>query len=333
MRWHTADHLAQDRSDGYPRPRVLADRSFWLHVRRPLVTCALRGHKPVVDGTAGIGRLPGLRWVCCDRCGTRPQPQGRLDAELYEIGEPWPGEPRGGAGQAPGAVWPRHDGVIGGELIIGRCLNIGAAVKVGSAASDHMLAGHLTMGRIGGLYLHAERFGTWLQRRLNRGGCESRVTQVYLFERRLWWQVWQPSDSWTMGTPRWRNGNVMVNPADLLWGEKRYTYRDASEWTETMVAVSPGESYPVRMKLQREHHGRRGRRQAVRWVVACESPGAGIPHRDKPGREGLNGWAVPVPDEDVDAGLWREAAVAATMVKIAGLRAQYGYQTAEVRHC
>ena len=57
------------------QPGTLINRGFWLnHIPRPLITCRILGHKPVVDGTKGFHDRPGARWVCCDRCGTRPSP-------------------------------------------------------------------------------------------------------------------------------------------------------------------------------------------------------------------------------------------------------------------
>ena len=87
MRWHTVDY-AKDHEGG---PWTLLSRGFRLHdVPRLMLLCRLLGHRPVVDGYGPTG--PGLhaaRWVVCDRCGVRPDPQGALDPEHWSVGQPY----------------------------------------------------------------------------------------------------------------------------------------------------------------------------------------------------------------------------------------------------
>src|SRR3954469_3892605 len=87
MRTYSVDY-----SNDRPDPRCLINRGFWVHdVPRLIPLCRLFGHKPVVDGTKGVGTSEPSRWVACDRCGLRTQPQGCLDPGQWNIGDPYTG--------------------------------------------------------------------------------------------------------------------------------------------------------------------------------------------------------------------------------------------------
>lgn len=191
MRFHSTDYR-KDRE----RRGVLLNRGFWFWLPRPLATCRILGHRPVVDGTAGLGGRPGARWVCCDRCGVRPEPQGSLDPAAWSRGDAFDLRvPADGVVRAHGA-WPEHpEGVFGGQLILGRTSSCGISVKVGNAGSEHTLAGHISLPFPAALYLHTEQFGTWLQRRLVPDGYESRVIEAAVHDKRLWWRLWVLRDS------------------------------------------------------------------------------------------------------------------------------------------
>lgn len=328
---HSVDYLARDQRDGSERHGVLVHRGFWLYLRRPLVTCAVLGHVPVIDGTGPLGRTAGYRWVCCDRCGERPEPQGSLDPALWDIGDTWPGpdtDMRGGVLAGPGSFARRHHGVLGGEVIVGRSHQAGISVKVGNAGSEHTLAGHVALGRAGTLYLHTERFGTWLQRRLNPRGYESMVTEVHVHNRRLWWQLWHPRDSWTKGTPRWRHGSAKLDPRDIVWGERRYSYEPHGEPVTREVRMAPDEAYQVTMQLQRVSYGRPGRRQVLTWSADCEHE-PGIPTKPHGGE--MTGWGVPVTSGGT--AMWPIEAALASASKVAKLRARYGWPAPVMGDC
>jgi hypothetical protein len=331
--WYGTDYLRRDREDTRKRPGVLADRGFWLHLPRPMVACRLLGHRPVADGTEPFReRRPAHMWVACDRCALRPAPQGSLDPMVWEMGMradlaelSAPGAP--GVLSAPGP-WPAtEDGVIGAELIIGRSPSAGISVKVGNKGSEHTLAGHITMGPVGGLYLHTERIGSWFQRRLVPRGYESMATEVHVGDGRLRWQLWHPRDSWTRGTPWWRHGSVRLDPRDVAWGEKRYSYADTGQVATMAVSAAPGEVHQVHMKLRRQSHGRPGRRQSLSWTVDCRSE-PGIPTEHHGGE--MTGWAVELAGDAAASPNWAGHAATACSAKIAGIRLRNGYVPAPV---
>src|SRR5262245_12335266 len=90
MWWQSIDYLKRD---GRQRG-MLVHRGIWLHdVPRLMLWCRLRGHKPVIDGN-GPDRPDGgaRRWVVCDRCGVRPDPQGNLPAKRFDVGQRYTGD-------------------------------------------------------------------------------------------------------------------------------------------------------------------------------------------------------------------------------------------------
>jgi hypothetical protein len=318
MRFHSVDY----RKDRHGETG-LVNRGFWFYLPRPLVTCRVLGHKPVVDGTDGFRGRPGYRWVCCDRCGVRPEPQGSLDPAAWDSGDAVDlVGTLDGVMQPPGG-WPeRTEGVLGGQLVIGRKGGCGISAKVGNAGSEHTLAGHVAVPFLGALYLHTERFGTWLQRRLVPEGYESRVTEASVYDRHLSWRLWVLRDSGSR--QGWRAGYVKIDPRDILLGEKRYSYETVGEPATVTVTLPEGDSYPVTVKLRRQSFGRPGGRKKLAWTADCRHD-PGIPHRDG-WKDGLVGWAVPVSDDAVEAGRWAQEAAAACVVKVTGLRIRYGWK-------
>lgn len=301
---------------------ALVDRGFWWYLPRLMPVCRVLGHKPVVDGTEGFNGRPGHRWVICDRCGVRPMPQGDLSAALWDIGDPFPDlHATLGVDQQPGG-WPASpEGTIGGQLIIGGRVTAGAEFKVGNKGSEHVLAGNACIPFVGGLYLHTEGFGTWLQRRLNPAGHDSMVTGFHVHDGRLYWQLWAKRDN---GPRNWRDRSARIDPRDILLGERRYAYTDVSDPEPVTLLMPDGGQHVVTMTLQQQAYGRDHGRQRGSWVVHCECD-AGIPDRnDRDG--GLTGWAVPVSDTAVDAGMWQQEAAAASVVKVTGMRIRYGYR-------
>lgn len=319
LRWHSADYRTRD---GGGVRGALADRGFWLHLTRPLLACQLAGHRPVVDGTEPLGTYPAHRWVCCDRCGIRPEPQGDLDPAIWSIGDRIDLATRIGIRRRPGG-WPaRAEGVIGGQVIVGGRTTLGASVKVGNKGSEHVLAAHACVPWLGGLYLHTEGFGTWVQRRLNPAGYESRVTSLEVHAGRVWWRVWAPRDSGP--APRWQDGSLRIDPRDIALGERRYTYTPAGGPVTGALRDLDGAAYEYTATLNRQACGRRHGRARLSWSVSFDLPAAGIPYQ--PGKSGMTGWSVPVDDQAVAAGMWLDAAIAASIAKVTGLRIRYEYK-------
>jgi hypothetical protein len=324
MYWHSTDYKAR----GGDVRGALVNRGFWAHLPRLTLACRLTGHVPVVDGTQGLNGRPGSRWVCCDRCGIRPDPQGSLDASEWSIGDRIDlNSPVKDAPGGPG-TWPATpEGTIGVQLIIGGRVTAGVGVKVGNAGSEHVLAANACVPFLGGLYLHTEGFGTGIQRRLNPVGYDSKVIDFSVHDGSAWWRLWARRDDGGHSLPLWRDGHARIDPRDILLGERRYTYTDVGGKEPITLRMPDGGEHQVTMQLQRQSHGRAKGRKRESWTVDCDCR-AGIPERgDRDG--GLTGWSVPVSDRAVEAGAWQQEAVAASIVKITEIRIRYGYKAAE----
>jgi hypothetical protein len=200
-------------------------------------------------------------------------------------------------------------------------------VKVGNGASEHTLAAHLYLSPLFGIAVHTERFGTGVQRRLNPTGYHSRVIEVSTTPGHLYWRLWVKRDEWSRATPKWRDGNIRVDPRDILLGEKRYSYEKINEPITAIVRMPHGDDHEVTLQLERQRHGRkRGLRPRESWVVDW-SASPGIP--TKPGGHGgVYGSAVKVSDREATDGTWPAAAAAAVAVDLTRDRARYGYAPA-----
>ncbi len=89
VRTYLVNYRRRDKDDGRAANPVHV-AAFVREVPRVAVWCRLFGHRSVVDGTKTI--TPGHRWVVCDRCGERPEPQGSLDPTVWNIGDRYTGE-------------------------------------------------------------------------------------------------------------------------------------------------------------------------------------------------------------------------------------------------
>lgn len=341
MHFHTVNY-AKDHARRRGRGR-LAHRGYWLSdVPRPLLLCRLLGHRPVVDGTQGHGDRPGHRWVVCDRCGTRPDPQGSLDPAL-PIGSRYTGPwlnatpdrtnfkdaagPREEHRQLPGP-WPgRPTGALGAELVVGRSyerLGFAWEIKVGNCGSEHTLAAHIRLDPLFALHLHTETFGTWLQRRLNPAGYQSRVTGLHVGDGRLRWQLWSKRDEYSRTDPWWQHGSIRIDPRDLLLGPRRYDYEPIGEPRTATVRMPHGDDHEVTLKLERRTHGRRNRRKFDAWTVDW-SARRGIPTKPH-SRGGIYGSGVTVSADAVNEGTWPTEACAAIAAALTTDRTSNGYQ-------
>jgi len=336
MHRHTYDY----RKEGH-KPGLLVDRGFWLTLPRPLIACRLLGHRPIVDGCGSTNDQ--YRWVACDRCGIRPEPQGTLDPARFNVGDPWTGLHQDDGdlnaglralqkvGGAPGP-WPRRgssnrEGTLGGQLILGKSHpGWSAEVKIGNMGSEHTLAAHLHLHPFGAIYLHTERFGTWLQRRLNPTGYESRVTGISISLGHLSWTLWAKRNESSRSDPWWMRGRINLDPRDRLLGPSRYTYEDIGGPVTTTVRMPHGDDHQVVLKLQRCDHGRR-RRRFHSWTVdwTCW---AGIGTK-APSRGRIMGSGVTVSAASVTAGSWPAEAALAIATMITAERTKYGYRAAD----
>lgn len=336
----------------------LVSVGFWVHdLPRLLILCRLFGHKPVVDGvgdpTAEHHRRGHVaRWVCCDRCGARPDPQGNLDPATATIDRPYRG-PHGGqqpdlskttrayleshpdepVHYPPGPWGPMPTGTVGGQLVIGGGLGgIGFDVKVGNAGSEHTLAASLRFGWLGTLYLHTERIGTWLQRRLNPVGYDSREIGLDVGLTRIEWKLWAKRDHSSRDDPWWMAGRIRINLLDRLLGPKRYSYENVGDPVAATVRMPHGDDHPVTLKLQRRTLGRKRGRRRLAWCVDWNTA-PGIPTRNTD-RGRIQGSGVEIPDgigrRDHDDpwhhDQWVPVACAAIATSMTELRARNGYQ-------
>jgi hypothetical protein len=341
MRWFTADHLAQ-----HPRGQragTLVDRGFWLDdVPRFIPRCRLLGHRPVVDGTLELRPgQPGCRWVCCDRCGLRPDPQGSLDPVTWNIGDrytgPWrPALPHlqpyrreelsslKGRTYAPGP-WPTTPkGEIGGQLIIGRALGgAGIELKIGCAGSEHTLAGSLRLHRLGALHLHTQGFGQWLQRRLIPTGYDSRVIEINVSAMTLQWRLWANRNELSNDTPRWRDGRVSLDLRDWLWGTSTLQIEKVGEPCPASMRLPEGDEHEVTLQLKRwvVRRPRRSRSFEETWEVTWRCAEGVSFHCSESSRGSIiHGAQEFVSKEAVDAGTWPIEAVASMITRIAEQR-------------
>jgi hypothetical protein len=292
MRFHSIDRNSGEDH----QPSLLLSRTFWISgVPRLIPLCRLLGHKPVVDGTDSP-----CRWVACDRCGMRADPQGNLDPDQWDIGQTYTGPltptkplsktvtqqlARRGIKPArsgqPGPFPAQPVGTVGGEIHIGKSKwrTVGIDFKVGNCGSEQVLAASLRIGPLGSLYLHTEDHGRWLQRRLNPTGYQSRETGLSYYSGRLSWQLWARRDEHRATDPKWMSGSLSIDPRDHLLGPRRNRKISETERVPAVVYMPEGDTHHVTVHLEKWESRRHRGRAATYWMAQwdCE---AGIPVRN-----------------------------------------------------
>jgi hypothetical protein len=286
-----------DRNSGDDRqPGLAVSRTFWVSdVPRLIPLCRILGHKPVVDGTA-----TPCRWVACDRCGVRADPQGNLDPAQWDIGQPYTGPvhtapplapivrrqlARKGIQPAhagePGPIPTRPVGTVGGEIHVGKSKwrSVGVDFKVGNMGSEQVLAASLRLGPLGSLYLHTEDHGRWLQRRLNATGYQSRETGLSYYRGRLSWQIWAKRDEWSKTDPKWMHGSVPIDPRHYLYGPTRNRKVAETEKVPAVVRMPEGDTYDVLVHLEKWETRRTRGRARTYWTAQWDCKD-GIPVRN-----------------------------------------------------
>ena len=340
--------FAIDRAKDRPDPRVLLHRSYYLSsVPRLMALCRLLGHKPVIDGydsQYGPEEQRRRRWVACDRCGVRPSPQGHLDPDQWHLGQRYPGPftgrhmPEQAARQlakrgiipkpstAPGP-WPTDPtGDLGAELVIGRSHSIGADIKIGNPGSEHVLAGHIGLGPLGALYVHTERFGQFIQRRLNPTGHESRVTGVSIYDGQLSWKLWAKRDEWSKTDPKWMHGSISIDPLDYLYGPQKNHKVSETERVPAVVRMPEGDTHDVTVHLEKWETRRTRGRARTYWLAQWDCK-KGIPVRnhDWKGDETFScSWGIEGVTPDTPR--WPLILAAKAAEQCTRDRARYGYR-------
>ena len=347
MYFHTVDR-AKDRPD----PRVLLHRSYYANnVPRLMPLCRLLGHKAVVDGydsKYGPTENRRRRWVVCDRCGTRPEPQGHLDPDQWPLDAPYTGPftgkpfPKQAAHQLamrgiiprppknPGP-WPTTStGDLSAELVIGRSHSIGADVKVGNPGSENALAAHIGLGPLGALYLSTGRFGTCVQRRLNNHSYESRETGFSIHNGRLWWNVWARRDEHRASDPKWMRGTVHIDPRHHILGPAKNHKISETERVPVTVYMPEGDTHDVLVHLEQwERRRTRGGRTRTYWMAQWDSKD-GIPVRNHDWK-GDNTYSCSwmVKGVTPDNSRWPYIIAAKAAEQCTRDRAHYGYRAPE----
>lgn len=311
------------KQDG-PTPGMLVHRAFHaMYLPRLMPVCRLLGHKPVVDGTEGYSnglgyKRRGSRWVCCDRCGTRAETRNTLDPDEWGIRKPYTGELFG--------PWAHATGGLSAEVVVGKNIP-GASVSlaVGSAGDDNTLAAHVRLSPLGAVYVHTERFGTWLQRRLNPTGYDTRVTELGVGDGRLYWRVWAKRGESSRDTPRWRDGSVVIDPRERLWGPVLRSFEKVGDPVQAVVRMPEGDEHEVTLCLERERIGRKRGAGKLSWSVDW-STRKGIPVEPDSWKGGVSASGVDVSDAAVEHGRWVEDACAAIVVQVSAMRTRYGWR-------
>lgn len=341
-----------DRLKDRPDPRVLLHRSYYASsLPRLIPRCRLFGHKPVVDGydsQYGPQEHRRRRWVCCDRCGVRPEPQGNLDPDQWQLGQLYTGPTTTARRLSPAVVrqlarkgitprestepgtWPTDpEGALGAELVIGHSHSIGADIKVGNPGSEHVLAGHIGLGPLGALYLHTERYGTWVQRRLNPSGHQSREVGFSIYHGRLSWQMWAKRDEHSASDPKWMRGSIPIDPRHHILGPRRNRKVATTEDVPAVVRMPEGDTHEVTVRLE-QWESRRTRGRATTYWTAQWDCKAGIPVRnhDWKGDETFScAWGIKgvTPDNS----RWPHIVAAAAAEQCTRDRARYDYRAPE----
>jgi len=328
--------------------RSLMDRGFFLHgLPRLILLCRLFGHRPTVDGyNSRYGREEDrrARWVICGRCGLRPEPQGMVDPDDWDLGQRYTGEftrtrppsptvakklaERGLAvpqTRLPGP-WPKNPtSAIGAQVIIGRANFISAQVKVGSRISEQCLAANLSLGPIGAIYVHTEEHGRFIQHLLNPGralSTESRETGISFWRGRLEWKLWAPRDTHSKTDPWWMRGSIPIDPRHYLFGKVTNRKVSATEKMPATVRMPEGDSYDVAVRLEQWSIGRQRGRRRDHWTAEWEYK-PGIPYRN--GDSYFSG-NHPIHHVTADTPRWPDLVAQSVADHITRDRARYNYE-------
>jgi hypothetical protein len=310
IRTHTVDYSKDRGAGGW------INRGFWVHgLPRLMPMCRLFGHRPVIDGYDSKYSDERARWVACDRCGLRTSDRRSDGAPALDSSYSGP------------TTWDEAVGVFGGQLVlIGAHTGVSVEVKLGNMGSEHTLAGHVHLGKLGALYLHTEKFGTGLIRRFNRRSYESRVIGFNLSDGRFSGKVWAKRDSWSKTDPRWQQWSFQIDPRTILFGPKRYGYTDHGAPVEAVVRMPHGDDYPVKLQLQRQTFGRQKlKRKRLSWCVDWNTVGGGIPTKNT-GRGRVSGSGVNVSDAAATDGGWEAEACVAIAAQMTKDRNRYGFE-------
>lgn len=342
-----------DYSKDRPDPRVLLNRGYFCSgLPRLILLCRLFGHRPVVDGYDSQYGTPEdrrARWVICRRCGIRPDPQGWLNPDDWNLGQRYTGQftvqkplspvvakqlaregitPSRPRVALPGS-WPKNPAsTVGAQVIIGRSNFLSAGLKVGSRSSEQCLAANISLGPLGAIYIHTEDHGRFLQHLLNGDqdlSTESREIGIDFHRGRVEWNLWAKRDSGSRDDPWWMRGGFHIDPRHYLLGKKTCVTEELSEKTPATITLQDGLSYLVQVRLERWTYGRIRGKKTIRYEVTWDCRN-GIPIRFD--RENY-GSSVTISGNGLENGQWVQEARAAIAANIAATRTRYDYHAPE----
>jgi hypothetical protein len=341
MRRQTVDY-SKDRPDA----RTLLNRGYFLSgLPRLILGCRLLGHRPVVDGyNSEYGGKEQVRWVICDRCGIRPEPQGHLDPDQWNLGQCYtgpfnPSQPMSPAVRKqlisrglddgirlPGA-WPaKPTGDIGAQLVIGRTFGTSIDFKVGNPGSEQCLAAHISIKPIGALYVHTEDHGQWIQRRLNATKYESRETGLRLGNGCIEWRIWASRNHSKRSDPWWMRGSLHIDPRHYLFGPYTCEYTKVGDKVTAAVSLDDGTEHVVTLRLERYVRGRKRQKKTTKWLANWATVGDGIPISFD---RHVSDCDVSVDPAAATDGRWAQEAPAQIAAWVTARRAACGYQPTE----
>lgn len=149
---------------------------------------------------------------------------------------------------------------------------------VGNAGSETPWDGHLNV--LGSAFYWGISPGRDLAQKLTtnkKHKYDGRDISLRLSDRRAYFKLWAPSDRWERGEmARWRDSSFRISPADILFGAKRYSYKDLS--IARMEIDLPEGSYPVIVKVQEQTLARTKSKRVIekKLILDVEAP-KGIP--------------------------------------------------------
>jgi len=86
---------------------------------------------------------------------------------------------------------------------------------------------------------------------------DERECGLDIFYWRIWVKPWCKLNRWNSADPWWKRGfNVPINPLDILFGERRYHYKNISDWKDIEVPMIEG-SYQAKYKVLERSYGRK----------------------------------------------------------------------------
>jgi hypothetical protein len=212
---------------------------------------------------------------------------------------------------------------LGAQLVVGKPKpEASVRLHFGGLHSETPLDAHLSLlGQA--IYVNTSR-GRRLAQAFTKG--KGRDLAARIDHGRLSYVLWANPDEYRRGDKR--QGSIVVNLLDRLYGQKRYWYEDLD--ARQVDLVLPEGTYPVDLTLQRQTHGRPKQKHRTEALVVDWSAMQGIPtHYDPSGGwkgDRTYGSAVTLRERRPD---WHIDATAALAAWVHTERARTGFRKAD----